>query len=199
MAPEPLWDDVRPEAARNLLVAALESFATVGYRAATTRDIAARAGMSPAAVYLHFKSKEELLETVIRKGHESALRAFEAGLGQGADPESRIRGVVREFTAWHGENQMLARVVQHELESLPGDAERSIRALRAHFESLLEGQIEAGVAAGRFDVEDIRGVATGIFSLCIDVSRWYSERSRRTPREIGDLYAELSVRMLRAG
>ena len=44
-----LWVGVQPEPARRLLVAGLELFAAQGFHGTTTRDIAARAGMSPAA------------------------------------------------------------------------------------------------------------------------------------------------------
>jgi hypothetical protein len=35
-------------------------------------------------------------------------------------------------------------------------------------------------------------------SLCIDVARWYSPKGRRTPDEIGTLYADLVLRMVTA-
>lgn len=38
------WAEVTPEAARRLLVAAVDAFAERGYHATTTRDIAGRAG-----------------------------------------------------------------------------------------------------------------------------------------------------------
>ena len=63
------WVEVTPDAARRLLVAAVEAFAERGYHATTTRDIAGRAGMSPAALYIHYKTKEELLHRISRIGH----------------------------------------------------------------------------------------------------------------------------------
>ena len=43
-----------------------------------SRDIAARAGMSPAAVYVHHDTKESLLFTVSIDGHRSALQVVES-------------------------------------------------------------------------------------------------------------------------
>lgn len=51
----------------------MEAFAERGYHATTTRDIAGRAGMSPAALYIHYKTKEELLHRISRIGHDRAL------------------------------------------------------------------------------------------------------------------------------
>ncbi|WP_342215837.1 TetR family transcriptional regulator [Nocardia cyriacigeorgica] len=51
---EPRGDATRAR----LLEAAAAAFADKGFNATTTRDIAAAAGMSPAAVYVHHRSKE---------------------------------------------------------------------------------------------------------------------------------------------
>lgn len=193
---DPLLTGIRPAAARKLVVAGIEAFASRGFQATTTRDIAARAGLSPAALYIHYPSKTRLLEEIIKLGHQSALDAFESGFDETRDPAERIAIAVRHFTTWHARNQMLARVVQYELEALPSRERREISALRTQFEAMLRGEIERGVDVGEFEVSDIRGTATAIFSLCIDVARWYSPRKRRTPEDIGQLYGELALRML---
>jgi hypothetical protein len=36
-----------------------------------------------------------------------------------------------------------------------------------------------------------------VLSLCIDVARWYQPGGKRSPEQIGDLYADLVLRMLR--
>jgi AcrR family transcriptional regulator len=195
---DPLFADIAPPAARRLLVAGIDAFADVGYHATTTREVAARAGMSPAALYVHYKSKTELLREIIRLGHGSALEAFKRGFKESDDPAERIATAVRDFTVWHAQNQTLARVVQYELESLPKNERREIGALRTQFETMLRDEINRGSATGDFDVADVRGTATAIFSLCIDVARWYSPQRSRSPADIGQLYGDLALRMIRA-
>ncbi|MDE3075653.1 MAG: TetR family transcriptional regulator, partial [Chloroflexota bacterium] len=150
------------------------------------------------ALYVHYTSKTRLLEEIIKLGHQSALKAFQEGFDQTSDPAERITRAVHNFTAWHAQNQMLARVVQYELEALPSRERREISALRTNFEGMLRGEIERGIADKTFESSDVSGTATAIFSLCIDVARWYSPRRGRTPNAIGRLYGELAIRMLRA-
>jgi len=50
---------------RELLDAALDLFVEKGFAAARAEDIAARAGVSKATLYLYFRSKEELLNALI--------------------------------------------------------------------------------------------------------------------------------------
>lgn len=78
------WAEVTPDAARRLLVAAVDAFAERGYHATTTRDIAGRAGMSPAALYIHYKTKEELLHRISRIGHDRALKIMRDAADSGA-------------------------------------------------------------------------------------------------------------------
>ena len=67
------------DARERLLEAAVASFAARGFHGTTTRDIAAGAGMSPAALYVHHRSKEELLHQIAREGHLRTLALVEAG------------------------------------------------------------------------------------------------------------------------
>lgn len=63
-----LWPRIQPDAARRLLMAGAGSFAERGFHATTTRHIASGAGMSPAALYVHFPSKAALLFEISRRG-----------------------------------------------------------------------------------------------------------------------------------
>ena len=56
-----LWAGIESESSRRILLAALAAFAQRGFQAATTREISERAGMSPAAIYVHYKAKSDLL------------------------------------------------------------------------------------------------------------------------------------------
>ncbi|MBO8194392.1 TetR family transcriptional regulator [Streptomyces oryzae] len=189
---------VTPDAARRLLLGAVRAFAERGFHATTTRDIAGRAGMSPAALYIHYKTKEELLFHISRVGHERSVAVLEesvAGTAGAADSAERLARAVRAFVRWHAEHHTTARVVQYELAALGEEHYAQIVVLRRRSEEILRGVLEEGVAAGEFDISDIRGTALAVMSLCIDVARWFSPEGRRTPEEIGELYADLALRM----
>ncbi|MEV6262549.1 TetR/AcrR family transcriptional regulator [Streptomyces sp. NPDC051784] len=193
------WSEVTPEAARRLLVAAVEAFAERGYHATTTRDIAGRAGMSPAALYIHYKTKEELLHRISRIGHDRALLLLEDAAAKDGTAAERLADAVRSFVSWHAERHTTARVVQYELEALGEEHRAEIVALRRRSDGAVRGIIDDGVRAGEFDVADIPGTALAVLSLCIDVARWFNVRGSRTPEEVGELYAGLVLRMVGAG
>src|SRR5687768_11857388 len=106
------------EAQQRLLDAAVDMFAVHGFGATSTRDIAARAGRSPAAVYVHHPTKEDLLFAISRRGHQEALACLQAAYDGSSDPVERLHEMVRHFSLWHLENVRLARVSQYELHAL---------------------------------------------------------------------------------
>jgi AcrR family transcriptional regulator len=192
------WDEVTPEAAKKLLVAAVEAFAERGYHATTTRDIAGRAGMSPAALYIHYKTKEELLHRISRIGHDKALEILSTAADAEGTPSERLADAVSSFVRWHAGRHDTAHVVQYEIDALSDDHRTEILELRRRSDAIVRGILRDGVESGEFDVPDIPGTTVAVLSLCIDVARWFSTKGRRTPDEVGALYADLVLRMVGA-
>ncbi|MFF5160499.1 TetR/AcrR family transcriptional regulator [Streptomyces sp. NPDC000348] len=192
------WGEVTPDAARRLLLAAVEAFAERGYHATTTRDIAGRAGMSPAALYIHYKTKEELLHRISRIGHQKAVEILRTAARSEGSPTRRLAEAVSSFVRWHAGGRTTARVVQYELDSLGIEARAEILGLRRQVDAEVRGIIEEGVRSGEFDVIDVQGTTLAVLSLCIDVARWFNVNGPRTPEEVGALYADLVLRMVGA-
>ena len=187
-----------PESSRRMIEAAIAAFADRGYHATTTRDIATRSNLSPAALYVHFPSKAALLGTISTLGHQAAYRLMADALGGGSDPVDGLRAAIGDFAGWHARHHAVARVVQYELSALPEADRREVLAIRKSIEGLVEDQLRAGAAAGRMAVEDEHAMARALLSLCVDVARWYDPRGARTPEDIGELYGDLAVRMVQA-
>jgi AcrR family transcriptional regulator len=191
------WGDITPDAARRLVVAAVQAFAERGYHATTTRDIAGRAGMSPAALYIHYKTKEELLYQISKVGHQRSLAMLAEARDAGGSAAERLAGAVRAFVRWHAEHHTTGRVVQYELGALAPEHYTEIVALRRQSEDAIRAIIKEGVTDGEFDVPEVSGTTLAVLSLCIDVARWFNPEGRRTPDEVGELYADLVLRMVR--
>jgi AcrR family transcriptional regulator len=63
-----LCSEARPASRRDqILDAAMERFASAGFRGTTTREIASRVGLTEAALYRHFASKEALYSAIIAR------------------------------------------------------------------------------------------------------------------------------------
>ncbi|WP_431946570.1 TetR/AcrR family transcriptional regulator [Actinacidiphila sp. bgisy167] len=189
------WNGITPEAARRLVIAAVEAFAERGYHATTTRDIAGRAGMSPAALYIHYRTKEELLYQISLVGHRLSLGLLQDAANSAGGPADRLAAAVRTFVRWHAEHHTTGRVVQYELGALGPEHYAEVVELRRESEAVVRSVLHDGVRTGEFDVPDVPGTTVALLSLCIDVARWFNPGGRRTPDGIGALYADLALRM----
>lgn len=195
-----LWpsDQAPPETTVRLMVAAADAFADLGFHATTTRDIASRAGLSPAGVYVHFRSKEALLFELSRLGHELARDTLLASARQADDATEALRQLIGGFSQWHAEHYQIGRIVQYEFRHLTPDHREVVIELRRQIDEVVADVLRDGVAAGTFAVSDVRGTALALLSMAIDVARWYTPEVRRTPEAIGASYADLAVRLVAA-
>jgi AcrR family transcriptional regulator len=192
-----LWSEIEPAVVRRLMIAATQEFGARGYHATTTRDIAGRAGLSPAGVYVHFKSKEEVLYRIALIGHQQSLHRIAASVAGRDDPFDRLRSMVSGFSAWHARFHVPARVIQYELGALSEEHFAEVAACRRGIDAVVRETLDYGVERGAFDVPDVGGAALVLLSLGVDVARWYREDGARTPESIGELHADLAVRMFR--
>lgn len=183
-------------AAARIRDAAIEAFAEKGYGATSTRDITRRLGLSAAAMYPHYASKEALLHAISLDGHLAALRVLESADDQAASPTDRLRAVVAAFARWQAEQSALARVVQYEIHALAPGHYKEIIGIRRDTSAVLRAIIEAGRATGEFVADDPEGALLAISSLCVDVCRWFPSGTHADPDRVAELYADLAVRMV---
>src|SRR4051794_2592996 len=82
---------------QRILVAALDLFADLSFEGATTREIAARAGVSQPSLNYHFQTKEELWRAAVDRLFaqlDAALQARTDGL-RGVDDLTTAKLVIR--------------------------------------------------------------------------------------------------------
>src|SRR5262245_46365907 len=151
---------------QRLLEIAGEVFAEQGFRAATIRDICARAGANVAAVNYHFGDTDAL-----DRAHAIALRRYPPDLGTTPDstPEERLRAFVRAFLlrllddgvpAWLG--KLMAREMIEPTGALDEIVEKTLRPMFRRLVGIV-GEI-AGPGA---DPELVRLSAQSVVGQCI--------------------------------
>lgn len=186
----------RPDARARLLTAAIEAFSAKGFHGTTTRDIAAAAGMSPAALYVHHRSKEELLHLICREGHDRTLALCEAAVAEGGTCVEQLDRLIEQFVLHHAENHISARIVNYEMSALTDDHQVEITELRRRIDRVVRDLLERGAAAGEFSTPDPVMTASALLSLGIDVARWYSDERGWSPDDVAVHYVELARRMV---
>ena len=187
------------DTAQRLLSSATAAFAAKGFHGTTTRDIAAGAGVTPGAVYVHHKSKEDLLYCISRVGHEKTLELVRSSASVDGTPAEQIAVLVRNFVQWQAANHTSSHVVNFELPALSKDHLADVLRIRHQVEDEFRRVVTAGLEQGLFHVPDADLAVTTLLSLCIDVARWYRPGGRLSAEEIARHHSLMALRLLGAG
>lgn len=181
-----------------LEASAIEAFAARGFHATTTRDICLGAGMSPAALYSHFESKESLLFELARRGHESILQLLQTATRSASHPTEALRALVYEFVLDHAQHHTLVRIVNYELHALTAEHFDEIVELRAAINQEVRQVIREGIEAEEFQITDADVAGNAVLSMGIDLARWYHEGLRWSPEQLAEQYATFALGLVRA-
>ena len=100
MPPRPRTRNAKPKIEK----AAIELFIAEGIDAATTRQIAERAGVSEGALYRHYKGKDELAEGLFMDIHDTMSKLLIEAALAGNDLKSRVEAIVGAYCTLADEN-----------------------------------------------------------------------------------------------
>jgi len=189
---------IESPASRRLLLAAIECFWKSGFAAASTRDIAKKAKLSNAAVYTHFKTKDDLLFTIIQVVISDMLEKLQKTAAEDGDAKRRLWRIVQDSVAIPARIYKAGVVVNSEYAAL-GSARRAfVSRVRDQLDAIVEDCLREGCASGQFQIDDISVTRTAIVTLCRTVVTFYSPKGRLTPEELGAAYGDLVLRMVKA-
>lgn len=174
-----------------LLDAAAAMFAAKGYDGTSIRDIAGAVGMLPGSLYYHFKSKEELLLAVYRKGVARFEAAIDQALEQTTDePWQAIEAACTAHLSTLLDGGDYARIVSPEfVRSFPPAMLPMLNAERDRYERHFEKLIAALPLTPNTDRWLFKVALFGSLNWS---QTWY-RKGRYTPRDI----AQAFIAMLR--
>lgn len=150
---QPKWRrraQARPD---EILNVALQAFQEKGFDAARIEDIAKAAGLSKAAVYLYFASKEQVLRALIEREIAPVVAAMEAAAeALGHDPRQAL-STLTEFVASRLNDPNTAAVPQIVISiagRFPELSRYYYETVIARGEAMLTRLIQRGVELGQF-------------------------------------------------
>jgi AcrR family transcriptional regulator len=164
-----------------IMRAAVAVIAEDGFEGASTRDMAARAGVSVAALYHHFPSKLGLLREFLDEAYGVTLARIERRLDGVDPPVARLESVVGTlvWTHLHDDFAQRASVVAIREYTRLGAPERAaIEVQRKALIDLVEGIIDDGIAAGEFRTDEPRETARAIVNLVTSLVASHTEIGR---------------------
>ncbi len=179
-----------PDSARGrLLAAAARLFKQQGYERTTVRDLAAEIGIQSGSLFHHYRSKEDMEETI-----QLNTALMRIALQQAQDPRSKVLALIRcELQSILGETGEAMSVLVYEWRSLKPDSQQHILKLRDIYEQLWLDALAEARAAGMVAIEPfiLRRFLTGALSW---TTNWYKPDGDMTLDELAEYALTLAIK-----
>jgi AcrR family transcriptional regulator len=190
-------------AARRVLATAAALFYERGAVDTSVRDLTRACGLTPGALYNHFASKDDVLYTLVRHGHERMRsRIDDAVAGAPDDPVSAFSAFVRAYMVGHVEHPELAQMVRREYLHLSEQHYAEIVEDRRGQRRRLAELLTAGQRAGQFALiggaENAVGTALMVLDMCSRTSDWFDRSRESDPAGIVERYVAAALRLVGA-
>jgi len=131
-----------------------------GTRKVTMDQVAAEAGLSKGCLYIHFRSKKELLESVKTARFKPLVDQLQEILNGSLTPNQKIESIVHRLFSYFDENRGLFRFLLEEREIAQSQVIRQKNSRYRNFVERIANVLDDGVASGLFRHIDSKKVAS---------------------------------------
>ena len=114
-----------------------------GYLQTTVRDIGRETGILPGSIFHHYRSKDEILRTVMQESIVLNLTRMKRALAESQTLDDQLRTLISvELYAMNGETGEAWSVLVDEWRNLSEEGKAEILKLREEYETLWRGVLE---------------------------------------------------------
>lgn len=181
---------------QEILRAAARLFQQQGYDATSMNDVAAALRLSKGGLYHHFQSKDEILFDLMIHAMDITEERVIAPAKQIADPEERLRTVIRRHIAVVlSERDREITVMLHENHPLSLALRRRINARKKDYVHFLENLIaEVQRARGSKQAVTPRAAAFALLGMINWIYQWYRPEGSLQEQSLVEQYTEIFLR-----
>jgi AcrR family transcriptional regulator len=177
-----------------LLERAADLFGERGFNGTTLQDVADTVGLTRAALYHYFDSKEALLTTLIEgitAARVADIKAIRSDVSLSLQEKlARVARSMSLHVATHAARFRLLLLSENELPVRL--AEKHARARRETLKQL-EGLFDDGRVAGVLRADDPRIAAFALLGMCNWIAMWFKPDQPLSAEAVADQYAAIAL------
>lgn len=180
---------------REIVEAATRLFSSRGYAETTLTDIMGELGVSGAAFYYYYQSKEDILHEIL----DQALTRVEEELKRletltGLSSAQRLGLVLRAHAHAIATNAVSASVLFSEVRRARGEFATDIRVRMKKYTDRLVDMYQTGVETGHLRDTDPRLAVYCMLGQANWIASWYTRQPIADPDTIADLVGSSAMR-----
>ncbi len=111
-------------------------FARLGYNGVSMRDLAAAVGVTPAALYYHYKNKDELYIQAVSRAFDKKTNAAKIIMSNNQEPSKKLEVFIAWFVQSLNKDKDFRKLLQWAM--LDNDSKRLKRLAKNSFQDLFE-------------------------------------------------------------
>lgn len=157
-----------------------------GYQATSMRDIAEAEQIKAASIYNHFKSKQEILSSLLLRMAHLFTQGMRVVRTSGADPLTQLEQLVRLHVRLTVEHTDAIALIAGEWIHLEAPHLQQYREMRDAYENDFKDVIELGKKAGVIKPVDTDIALFAILSSLRWLYSWYSRNRGYEPEKLAE-------------
>jgi AcrR family transcriptional regulator len=176
-----------PERKHEIVLAAARLFDVHGFGPVTVDEIAGEVGVSKAAIYYYFSSKQEILEEVFRHVEQYVHENFDRRSDATDDPLALLRGVIFDLLEMHNQLPSHQRVYVHSVADLSPDVLAEVVASKEDYRRKVGDALLIARARGLVAFEETRITVQQILGMGSYSYQWW-DPDRDDPQTVADQF-----------
>jgi AcrR family transcriptional regulator len=156
-----------------IVSAATELFYEYGFQKATMRDICRKIGITQAALYYHFRNKEEILYTIIERSSNDLHLLLRSCFSEEKDPIEKLKNAIYQHILSIKHAREGAKIIIEDKRFLGGDLNRLVKEKEKAVFYLYKDQLKGLQKAGRIKKCDLTVATFGILGMINWLYHWY--------------------------
>ena len=148
-------------------------FAERGYWASNLRDIAEQLEVTAAAIYYHFKKKEDILKYIVFTGLDEIYYEVQRAFASENMPEENLEAIVRLHLKWCMKNPHVTKIIIEESRFLQDDDYETSKSKQKDILRLYKGALKDCLPSHLKSERNLSIAAFNIVAVVLGWYRWY--------------------------
>ncbi len=161
---------------QQIINAAVDLFYEYGYEKASLHEIASKVGISQAAIFYHFRNKEQILYTIIEAVSDKLTLTLRSCLSGNGDPLEKLRNAIFQHIFSIKMNRKGAKIIIEDKRFLSGKLNKQVKEKEKVIYRLYKNQLMKLQKEKRIRQCDLTAVTFTILGMINWLYHWYNPR-----------------------
>jgi len=183
-----------------ILAAATDLFYEYGYQKASLRDLSRKVGLTQAAIYYHFRNKEEILYTIIEKSSNELYFTLKSCLSGKKDAVVELRDTIIQHILSIKHGRKGAKIIIEDKRFLGGQLNKLVKEKEKAIFYLYKNHLVELQKGKRIEDVDLTVATFGILGTINWLYHWYRPEKNLSLEQLAEqIVSNLFHGLLRDG